>query len=78
MSKYERLTDEQWQWIEPLISPPPAREDGRGRPVLNYDRAAMNGVLWVLRSGASWADLPERFPSGSTCICMIHRHRFNF
>ena len=48
MSKYERLTDEQWQWIEPLIPPPPDRGDGRGRPVVHDDRAVMDGILWVL------------------------------
>jgi transposase len=27
----------------------------------------MNGILWVLRTGASWADLPDRYPSFQTC-----------
>jgi hypothetical protein len=30
----------------------------------------MNGILWIMRTGAAWADLPERYPPGSTC----HRH----
>ena len=37
------------------------------------DRAALNGILWVLRTGAGWADLPERFPSGSTCFRRFSR-----
>jgi len=61
------------KWIEPLIPPPPSREDGRGRPVQHDDRSVMNGVRWVLRTGASWADLPERFPSGSTCYRRFSR-----
>ena len=67
MSKYERLTDEQWMLLSPLIPPAVIREDGKGRPLLHDDRAVMDGVLWVLRTGASWCDLPDRFPSSSTC-----------
>jgi transposase len=33
----------------------------------------LNGVLWVLRTGAGWADMPERFPSGSTCYRRFSR-----
>jgi len=73
MSKYELLTDEQWQWIEPLIPSPPAREDACGHQVQHDDRAIMNGVLWVLRTGACWAHLPKRFPSGSSCYRRFSR-----
>ena len=68
MSRREELTDEQWAIIEPLIPPPLRRPDGRGRPIKHDDRAVLNGILWVLRTGAAWAGLPERFPSGSTCF----------
>ncbi len=68
MSRREELTDEQWAIIEPLIPPSLRRADGRGRPIKHDDRAVLNGILWVLRTGAAWADLPERFPSGSTCF----------
>ena len=30
-------------------------------------RAVLNGILWILRTGAPWADLPERYPSYQTC-----------
>jgi transposase len=62
----EELTDEQWAIIAPLIPEPPRREDGRGRPWRDT-REVMNGVLWILRSGARWQDLPERFPPYQTC-----------
>ena len=65
MSKYERLTDDQWSILEPLLaSEPPS---SRGRPVVHDDRSVLNGILWVLRTGACWANLPERFPTSSTC-----------
>ena len=56
----EELTDEQWAVIEPLIPEPPRRDDGRGRPWKDT-REVMNGVLWILRSGARWSDRPERY-----------------
>lgn len=61
----EELTDEQWAIIGPLIPEPPRRDDGRGRP-WKKTREVMNGVLWILRSGARWQDLPERFPPYQT------------
>ena len=62
----EELTDEQWAVIGPLIPEPPRREDGRGRPWKDT-REVMDGVLWILRSGARWQDLPDRFPPYQTC-----------
>lgn len=66
MSRSEELTDEQWAVIEPLFPELAVREDGRGRPPTDT-RAVMNGVLWILRTGAPWRDLPERFPPYQTC-----------
>jgi transposase len=66
MARREELTDEQWVLIEPLIPELPRREDGRGRPWKDT-REVMNGVLWILRSGARWQDLPDRFPPYQTC-----------
>ncbi|RRD66711.1 transposase, partial [Desulfovibrio sp. OH1186_COT-070] len=40
---------------------------GQGRPVLNEPRAILNGILWILRTGAPWKDLPERYPPYQTC-----------
>ena len=60
------LTDEQWQVLEPLIGDMPRRADGRGRP-WRSSREVLNGILWILRTGAQWHDLPERYPSYHTC-----------
>ncbi len=62
----EELTDEQWELLGALIPEPVRRADGRGRPWRD-NREVMNGVLWILRSGARWQDLPERFPPYQTC-----------
>jgi transposase len=60
------LTDAQWEVLDDLIPEPPRREDGRGRPWKDR-RAVLNGILWVLRTGAPWAEVPERYPSYQTC-----------
>jgi len=60
------LTDAQWEVLRDLIPEPERREDGRGRPWKDR-RAVLNGVLWVLRTGAPWADVPDRYPSYQTC-----------
>ena len=60
------LSDRDWNRIASLIREPKRRHDGRGRP--RHDpRRVLGGILWVLRSGARWKDLPERFPSYQTC-----------
>ncbi|HMA91810.1 MAG TPA: transposase [Polyangiaceae bacterium] len=60
------LTDEQWERIEPLLPKPRVRQDGRGRPWRD-SREVMSGVLWVIRTGAPWADLPHHYPPYQTC-----------
>ncbi len=59
------ITDAQWALLEPLFRPK-RREDGRGRPWQDT-RAVLNGVFWVLRTGAPWHDLPRRYPPYQTC-----------
>ena len=59
------LTDEQWQKIAPLLPEPEQSPKGGPKPIAN--RPAFEGILWVLRSGARWKDLPDRYPSASTC-----------
>jgi transposase len=60
------LTDEQWDLIGRFLPEPVRRADGRGRP-MREKRAVLNGILWILRTGAPWADLPDRYPSYQTC-----------
>lgn len=59
------LTDEQWELIEPILRPA-RREDNRGRP-WHDTRAVLNGVLWILGSGAQWAEMPGKYPPYQTC-----------
>ena len=66
MARGEELTDEQWSIIEPLLAELPKRDDGKGRP-WRSSREIMNAILWILRSGARWKDLPDRFPPYQTC-----------
>lgn len=60
------LTDEQWSVLAPLLPAPRLRKDRRGRPWRD-PRDVLNGVLWILRTGAPWKDLPDRYPSYQTC-----------
>lgn len=59
------LTDEQWKKIEPLIPKPPPRPKG-GRPRKD-NRLVFEGILWILKTGARWKDLPDKYPDPSTC-----------
>ena len=56
------LTDAQWEQIGPLLPPPKAT--GRRRA---EDRQTINGILFVLRTGCRWCDLPEKYGDDSTC-----------
>ena len=58
------LTDAQWVILKPLLRTPSRRK--RGRPWRDA-RAVLNGILWVLRTGAPWHDLPDRYPPYQTC-----------
>lgn len=60
------LTDSQWAILDAIIPEPQCRRDGRGRPWKDR-RAVLNGMLWVRRTGAPWADVPDRYPSYQTC-----------
>jgi transposase len=60
------LTDEQWALVGPFLPTLSRRPDRRGRPWREH-RPVLNGILWVLRTGAPWADLPDRYPSYQTC-----------
>ena len=60
------LTDQQWNRIEPIIASLAKKKDPRGRRGRD-PRDVLNGVLWILRTGAPWKDLPARYPPYQTC-----------
>jgi transposase len=60
-----QLTDDQWNMISEFFPDPTPNPNG-GRPPVPA-RDCLEGVLWILRTGARWSDMPSRFPSGSTC-----------
>jgi transposase len=64
------LKDELWERVTPFLPPAsPCPKGGRPRA---SDRECFEGIVWVLRSGARWRDLPDHFPSPVTCW---RRHR---
>ena len=65
--RYE-LTDSEWFAIRPMLPNKP-----RGVPRVN-DRRVLNGIFWVLRSGAPWRDLPSRL-TYTTCYNRFVRWR---
>jgi transposase len=65
------LTDAQWEKIAPLVPEPPKSRRG-GRPWCK-SREVLEGVLWVLKTGARWRDLPAQYPSPSTCWRRLRR-----
>jgi transposase len=60
------LTNEQWKRIEAIIVSSTPSKDPRGRPARD-PREVLNGILWILRTGAPWKDLPQRYPPYQTC-----------
>jgi transposase len=57
--------DAEWELLEPILRPA-RRADHRGRP-WHDTRAVLNGVLWVLGTGAQWRELPSKYPPFQTC-----------
>ena len=66
--RYE-LTDHEWAAIKPMLPNKP-----RGVARVN-DRRVLNGIFWVLRSGAPWRDLPNGFGPYTTCYNRFVRWR---
>jgi transposase len=58
-------TEAQRKKVAPLLPKPSEHRKG-GRPWIE-NRRVLEGILWMLRSGARWQDLPEKFPHPSTC-----------
>jgi transposase len=60
------LQDQQWEIVRGHL---PERDVGQGRPgrPRRDAREVLNGILWILRTGAQWVDLPSRYPPYQTC-----------
>ena len=52
------LTDKQWAVLEPLLPRQDFTKGGRPRV---SDRKTFNGIVWILRTGAQWSELPRRY-----------------
>ena len=63
------LTDFEWSVIEPLLP-----KNRRGVKPKN-NRRVLNGIFWVLRAGAPWRDLPERYCPHTTAYNRFNRWR---
>ena len=64
------LTDRAWSSIEPLL-PASGRRGGQWRD----HRTVIRGILWKVRTGAPWRDLPECFGAWQTCADRLYRWR---
>jgi hypothetical protein len=63
------LTDEHWEQVRPLLPP---QKPQTGRPATDH-RLVVEGILWVVRTGSSWRELPERFGPWSTVSSRYQR-----
>src|SRR5690242_16884913 len=70
MRRHE-LSDDQWEQLATLLPP---QHPAHGRPA-NDHRTVLNGILWILRTGAPWRDLPERYGNGKTVYSRFTRWR---
>ncbi len=70
MVRRGELTDQAWERIAPLLPP-----NGRRGKQWKDHRQVINGILWKLRTGAPWRDLPERYGPWQTCYDRFARWR---
>jgi transposase len=69
MTRRHELTDAQWAELAPLLPPSKPRT---GKPNRDH-RTLVNGILWKLRTGAPWRDVPERYGPWSTVYSRFWR-----
>lgn len=62
------VTDELWTKVEPLLPPLPSRSPRGGRPPTPH-RACLTGILFVLKTGIGWEDLPQEMGCGCGMTC---------
>jgi transposase len=63
------LTHTPWERLQPLLPP---QKPKTGRPAVDH-RRILNGILWILRTGAPWRDLPERYGPWRTVASRFYR-----
>ena len=71
----ELVTDELWEVVEPLLPEESPKPKG-GRPRVD-DRAALTGILFVLKSGIPWEMLPQEMGCGSGMTCWRRLKEWN-
>jgi transposase len=71
----ELVSDELWEIIEPLLPREPPKPEG-GRPRVD-DRAALTGIIFVLKSGIPWEMLPKEMGCGSGITCWRRLKEWN-
>jgi transposase len=69
MERLFRLTDAQWKRVEPLL---PQKTTARGRPPKAH-RRVVEAMIWILRTGAPWRDLPSAYGSWKTVYTRFSR-----
>src|SRR5437879_7289952 len=62
------LTDAEWHILNPLLP-----DRGERGPAIADKRRTMNGILWVLRTGAPWRDLPDRYGKWNSAFVRFSR-----
>lgn len=62
-----QLDDQQWAKIVDCFPQPRSGRGRRGRPVTDF-RRVLDGILWILRTGAPWSEVPRSFAPPSTCF----------
>lgn len=60
------MTDKQWELIDPLFPVGKSGPRKKGRPRRN-NQEVLEGILWIVDTGAPWKDLPGRCPPQNTC-----------
>ena len=62
------LTDSEWRILDPLLP-----DRGERGPAIPDKRRTVNGILWVLRTGAPWRDMPERYGNWNSVFIRFTR-----
>ena len=67
--KRKELTNTQWERLQALLPP---QKPKTGRPASDH-RVIINGILWILRTGAPWRGLPECYSPWGTVASRFYR-----